>query len=162
MIISSETGPITYIFGMAISELVSSLPALIILGVLAAIFIHTTALGWLMIIGSSLAIFFFSVSLGFLLANMSSDVMQSWASGSLLSMLLATIPPVYYPLSYLPYPYVYLAYLSPTTYVAQIAQYGAGLISLSANTLYIDWIAIIAISLVVLLIAIKKNRWREV
>jgi ABC-2 type transport system permease protein len=161
MVISSETGPGIYILGMALSNLVYALPALAVLSALALIFIHTTLAGWLMIICAVSMMFLFSVSLGFLFANISSDVMQSWNFGALLSTLLSTLPPVYYPITYLPYPYRYLAYLSPTTYAAQIAQVGAGFLSVSLGNMYFDWAVMLVLSAIVLFVALKKNRWRE-
>ena len=121
MVISSETGPGIYLLGMALSELVYALPALCVLAILAVIFIHTSIAGWLAIVGGAAMIFLFSVSVGFLCSNLSSDIVQSYAFGALLSTLLSTIPPVYYPITFLPLPYRYLVPL-PTTYAAQIAQ----------------------------------------
>jgi ABC-2 type transport system permease protein len=138
MIISSETSPGIYLFGMALSEIVYALPALIVLSIMAIIFIHTTIVGWLMITGAAAMIFLFAVSVGFLLSNLSSDIIQRFAFGSLLSTLLSTIPPVYYPITYPPLPYRYLAYISPTTYAAQIAQSGANVLSVSPLVLGID------------------------
>ena len=159
MVISSETGPFVYLIGMSLSELVYSIPALIVLIVLALVFIHTTVLGWLMIIGAAFMIFLFSISVGFLLSNISSDIVQSYAFAALLGTLLSTLPPVYYPITYLPLPYRYLAYLSPTTYVAQIAQDAAGFLPIPALNLYLDWAVMIALSAIILFVAIKKNRW---
>lgn len=45
MVVSSPTSWITYVSGMAISELVYSLPALIVLGVLSVYFVHLSAVG---------------------------------------------------------------------------------------------------------------------
>jgi len=161
MVISSETGPGIYLLGMALSELVYALPALCVLAILAAIFIHTSLAGWLAIIGGAAMIFLFSVSVGFLCSNLSSDIVQSYSFGALLSTLLSTIPPVYYPITFLPLPYRYLAYLSPTTYAAQIAQSGAGVLSISALNVCADWAVMLAVSAVILFIALRKNRWRD-
>ncbi len=162
MVISSETGPGVYLLGMALSELVYALPALVVLSVLAVIFIHTGPAGWIAIVGAAAMMFLFSVSVGFLFANLSSDIVQSYAFGALLSTLLSTIPPVYYPITYLPLPYRYLAYLSPTTYAAQIAQSGAGVLAISTMNVEIDWSVMIVLSAIILYIALKKNRWRDV
>jgi ABC-2 type transport system permease protein len=162
MVISTETGPGVYLLGMALSELVYALPALVVLSVLAVIFIHTSIAGWIAIVGAAVMMFLFSVSVGFLFANLSSDIVQSYAFGALLTTLLSTIPPVYYPITYLPLPYRYLAYLSPTTYAAQIAQSGAGVLAISAMNVEIDWAVMLVLSAIILFIALKKNRWRDV
>jgi ABC-2 type transport system permease protein len=162
MIISSETGPMVYLIGMGISEVVYSIPALLVLSVLAVAYIHASPLGWLMIVSAALIILFFSISVGFLLSNVSSDVVQSYAFAALLSTMLSTLAPVYYPISYIPEPYRYAAYLSPTTYVAQIAQTGAGAITVSTPNLVLDLVVVLALSSIAFVIALKRNRWRSV
>lgn len=121
MVVSSPTGSGIYVFGMAISEIVYSIPTLIVLLIFNAFFVKTSFFGATITFLDMATIFTFSISLGFLLSTFSSDIVQSWAFSGILSPILTTIPPVYYPISYIPLPYRYLAYISPTTYAAQIA-----------------------------------------
>jgi ABC-2 type transport system permease protein len=86
---------------------------------------------------------------------------QSWAFSGIVSTILSALPPVYYPISYIPMPYQYLAYLSPATYAAEIVQNITGLTSFSTFTILIDWMVIIAVMLVTTFLAIKKSKWRE-
>jgi ABC-2 type transport system permease protein len=79
-----------------------------------------------------------------------------------LSTLFSTIPPVYYPIAYIPLPFRYLAYLSPTTYAAELAQNAGGYVVLSSTTIATDWIVLILVSAALFLIASTKARWREV
>src|SRR5271157_1215586 len=51
MVVSSPTNWETYMFGMAISEIVYSFPALIVLSVLAHYFTHLNAIGTLALVG---------------------------------------------------------------------------------------------------------------
>lgn len=161
MVVSSPTTALIYITGMAISELVYSLPALVILAILAVLFIHTTLLGAIEIFVVMALMFAFSIALGFMLSTFSSDVVQSWAFSGIISTFLSTIPPVYYPITYIPLPYRYIAYLSPTTYAAQIAQSAADFVQISQTNLLIDWIVLIVVSILLFIIAAKKTRWRE-
>lgn len=161
MVVSSPTTAFVYILGMAISELVYSLPSLVTLIVLAALFIHTSLMGAIEIFLAMSLMFAFSIALGFMLSTFSSDVIQSWAFSGIVSTFLATIPPVYYPITYIPLPYRYIAYLSPTTYAAQIAQNAAGYVAVPGAILAIDWIVLIAVSIAIFIIAAKKTRWRE-
>ncbi|MCL5427883.1 MAG: ABC transporter permease, partial [Candidatus Marsarchaeota archaeon] len=103
----------------------------------------------------------FSIVLGFILSTFTSDVMQSWGFSGIISVLLSTIPPVYYPITYIPQPFQYIAYLSPTTYGAEIVQNATGFLSISALNLGIDWAVIIAVAVSLVLIAKRKARWRE-
>ena len=161
MVVSSPTKPWIYLLGMSISEIVYALPALLVLAVLAAIFIHTSLLGYLSIIGVLLVMFTFACSLGFLLSTLSSDIVQSWAFSGIVSTILSALPPVYYPITYIPKPFQYLAYLSPATYAAEIVQNVTGLTRFSSNTIMLDWAVIMAVMLITTLIAIKKSKWRE-
>jgi len=162
MVVSSPTPWQIYLLGTAASELVYSIPALAVLGVLAAIYVHFTAFGVIEFIAILLMMFVASIALGYTFATFSSDIVQSFAFSRLLSTLFSTIPPVYYPITYIPLPFRYLAYLSPTTYAAELAQNVGGSLPLSTGTIETDWIILILVSVGLFLIASRKARWREV
>jgi ABC-2 type transport system permease protein len=162
MVVSSPTPWQTYMFGMAISEIVYSFPALIVLGVLAHYFINLSVTGALALIGVLLLMFLTSVAIGFTLSTFSTDIVQSFAFSRLISTLFSTIPPVYYPITYIPLPYRYVAYLSPTTYAAELAQGAAGYLTLSSTTMTLDWIILITLTVALFLVARSKARWREI
>ena len=106
--------------------------------------------------------FLTSVAIGFTLSTFSTDIVQSFAFSRLISTLFSTIPPVYYPITYIPLPYRYLAYLSPTTYAAELAQSVAGYLTVPLTTTALDWIILIAVTLALFLVARSKARWREI
>jgi ABC-2 type transport system permease protein len=149
-------------FGMAISEIVYSFPALIVLGVLAHYFINLNATGALALTGVLLLMFLTSVAIGFTLSTFSTDIVQSFAFSRLISTLFSTIPPVYYPITYIPLPYRYVAYLSPTTYAAELAQAAAGYLTISSTTTTLDWIILIVLTVALFVVARSKARWREI
>ncbi len=162
MVVSSPTAWQTYMFGMAISEIVYSFPALIVLGVLAHYFMDLSAIGAMAFAGVLLLMFLTSVAIGFTLSTFSTDIVQSFAFSRLVSTLFSTIPPVYYPITYIPLPYRYFAYLSPTTYAAELAQGAAGYLAVSSTTAALDWMILIAVTAALFLVARSKARWREV
>ncbi|MEM3225351.1 MAG: ABC transporter permease [Thermoplasmatales archaeon] len=162
MVVSSPTGPGIYVFGMAISEIVYSIPTLVFLIILNLLFVKTTLLGAVIIFLDMVTIFTFSVSLGFFLSTFTSDIIQSWGFSGILSPLLNTIPPVYYPISYIPYPFRYLAYLSPTTYASEIAQSQTGFFSSTPETFALSWVVLLTITAILIYLAVKRSRWREV
>jgi ABC-2 type transport system permease protein len=162
MVVSSPTAPAAYVGGMALAEIIYSLPALVVLTILAAIYIHPGAIQTLELLGVFFLMFLASVTLGFTLSTFSSDIVQSFAFSRLISTLFSTLPPVYYPITYIPLPYRYIAYLSPTTYAAEIAQSAAGLVPLSTIETAVAWIVMLAVAAVLSFIAVKKARWREV
>ncbi len=161
MIVSSPTSAFIYIFGMAASELLYFLPNFILLSILLILFVPLTSLAAFTVVTVMVIMFIFSISLSFLLSTISVDVIQSWAFTGLVSTLLSTIPPVYYPITYIPLPWQYIAYISPTTYAAQIAQAAAGFITITPLNFALDWIVLVGASIAMVLIAIKKVRWRE-
>ena len=162
MVVSSPTTPGVYVLGMAISEIVYSIPALITLVVLLGVFVHPTILQALDLLGVMALMFSASVTIGFTLSTFSSDVVQSFAFSGLISTLFSTLPPVYYPITYIPLPFRYLAYLSPTTYAAEIAQSTTGLLQIPATLFALDWLVLIGITVILVWISVKKSRWREV
>jgi len=162
MVVSSPTSPGAYVTGMALAEIIYSIPALAVLTVLAGIYIHPDVVQTLELLGVFLLMFVASVALGFTLSTFSSDIVQSFAFSRLISTLFSTLPPVYYPITYIPLPFRYAAYLSPTTYAAEIAQNATGLISLSESELLVGWVLLLGVSATLFLVAIKKARWREV
>jgi ABC-2 type transport system permease protein len=161
MVVSSPTSSFLYVVGMGISEIIYVSPVLLILAILSAVYIHPTLAQTAVIAAVIGIMFIFSITIGFLLSTFTSDVVQSWGFAGIVSTLLSTIPPVYYPISYIPQPLQYIAYISPTTYAAEIIQNAIGFISLTEANLIIDWVVIVLVCVVMLAVAYKKARWRE-
>ena len=162
MIVSSPTSSRLYMGGMALAEIVYSLPGIVILIVLAAVYLHPSLLQTVILLVVLLLMFAISVAIGFMLSTFSSDVVQSYAFSRLLSLLFATLPPVYYPITYVPSPFNYLAYLSPTTYAAEIMHSATGFLNLSTDMLIVDWVVLGGVCAVILFVAVRKTRWRNV
>jgi ABC-2 type transport system permease protein len=162
MVVSSPASPGAYVFGMAMSEIVYSIPALVTVAVLLSVFVHPTAVQALVLLGVILMMFTTSVTLGFTLSTFSSDIVQSYAFSGLVSAIFTTLSPVYYPITYIPLPFRYLAYLSPTTYAAEIAQSSIGTLQLSSYSIAEAWGVLAGVTVVFALIAVTKARWREV
>ncbi|HUH82280.1 MAG TPA: ABC transporter permease [Nitrososphaerales archaeon] len=162
MVVASPASATAYVLGMALSEIVYSIPALATLSVLMAVFVHPSAGQALELFAVIVMMFITSVTMGFTLSTFSSDVVQSFAFSGLISILFTTLPPVYYPITYIPLPFRYLAYLSPTTYAAEIAQSTSGLLTLSTLSFVLAWAVLAAVTLVFAALAVTKARWREV
>ncbi|MDW5561955.1 MAG: ABC transporter permease [Methanomassiliicoccus sp.] len=161
MVVASPTGAGSYVAGMALSELIYSSPALVILIALFALFVPVTAIQALAIAVVMLLMFLTSVSLGFALATVSSDIVQSFGFSRLITTLFSTLAPVYYPLNLIPQPFQWLAYLSPTTYTARLVQALAGFVVVPLGTMVLDAAVVLSLTLVFLYIGIRKSRWRE-
>jgi ABC-2 type transport system permease protein len=161
MLVSSPASPVIYVVGMAASEVIYNLPALAILAALGAIYIHPSALQALELTAALLLMFLTSITIGFMFATLSSDIVQSFAWSRLLTTVFTAITPVYYPITYIPLPFRYLAYLSPTTYAAQIMQSVAGFLSVSEGVLLTDWAILGGLTAVLLVVVSRNARWKE-
>jgi ABC-2 type transport system permease protein len=161
MVVSSPTSPAAYVTGMALAEIIYSVPALAVLMVLAAVYLHPGMVQALELLGVFLLMFLISIAIGYTLSTFSSDIVQSFAFSRLISTLFSTLPPVYYPITLIPLPYRYVAYLSPTTYAAEISQNATGFLSLSTPEVALAWGVLCATTGLLALVAVKKARWRE-
>jgi len=161
MLVSSPASPAVYVIGMAASEIIYNLPALGILVVLGGIYIHPGAVQALELTAALALMFLTSITIGFMFATLSSDIVQSFAWSRLLTTIFTAITPVYYPITYIPYPFRYLAYLSPTTYVAEIMQSVAGSLKLSEGAVITDWAIIAGLAAVLLVVVSRNARWKE-
>ncbi|MCW3996264.1 MAG: ABC transporter permease [Candidatus Bathyarchaeota archaeon] len=162
MIVSSPTSSKLYMGGMALAEIVYSIPGLAILIILAGIYLQPSPIQILILTTVLFVMFVVSVAIGFMLSTFSSDVVQSYAFSRLLSLLFAALPPVYYPISYVPAPFNYLAYLSPTTYAAEIMHSATGYLDIPLSRIIVDWAVLLGVGAIILLVAIKKSRWKDV
>jgi len=162
MVVSSPASSRIYMGGMAIAEIVYSIPSIAILSVLAAIYVHPSLIQTAIVVIVLLIMFAMSAALGFMLSTISSDVVQSYAFTRLLSLLFTTLPPVYYPITYIPKVFQYFAYLSPTTYAAEITHAATGYLVVPNSLLIADWVILVSVSAIILFIAVKKTRWKEV
>ena len=161
MLVSSPASPAAYVLGMAASEIIYTIPALALLVVLGAAYIHPGALEVVELAAALLLMFFTSITLGFMFATISSDIVQSFAWSRLLTTIFTAVTPVYYPITFIPLPFRYLAYLSPTTYVAEIMQNAAGYLSLSEGTVLTDWAVVIGLTVILLVVVSRNARWKE-
>jgi len=161
MLVSSPASPAVYVIGMAASEIIYNLPALAILVVLGGVYIHPGAVQALELTAALVLMFLTSITIGFMFATLSSDIVQSFAWSRLLTTIFTAITPVYYPITYIPFPFRYLAYLSPTTYVAEIMQSVAGSLKLSEGVVITDWAIIGGLAAVLLIVVSRNARWKE-
>ena len=138
------------------------LPSIAILIALTGIYLHPSLIQIAILSVVLLLMFAISVALGFMLSTFSGDVVQSYAFSRLLSLFFTTLPPVYYPITYIPSPFNYFAYLSPTTYAAEIMHSATGYLSISFNMVVFDWAILVGVCAIILFIAVKKTRWKDV
>lgn len=161
MAVASPVSPISYMLGIALSELAYSSPAIILLLVLMGIRNLLTLSGGLTMFASLLLSWLFAVSLGFYLSTRITDLRHIWALSSLLSVLISMLPPVYYSIELLPRWAQMISYIVPTTHAALLAKEAAGLVTLSTLHRVFSFSILLAWTSSLTIVAAKKSTWRE-
>lgn len=161
VMIASPVEEWVYVGGLALSELVYSLPGI-------ALFVLLWILGgWaslsaaLTLAGVLILVWAFASALGFTLATYFQDVRETFVFSPLISLGLSVVPPVYYPIAYLPEWIRPYAYLSPTTYAADLIHGAVGLGGPTFTGAIVDWSVLLAFTVALFLLAAFKARWRE-
>jgi len=161
VVVASPVEAPIYVAGMALSELVYSLPALAVFVVLFVAWGFATVTSLVVVAGVMVLVWAFACALAFTLATYFKDVRETFIFSPLLSLLFTVLPPVYYPISALPGWAQVAARVSPTTYAAGLVQGAVGLQPLSLSAAALDWAVLGAFTVVLFLVAAVKARWRE-
>ncbi len=161
VVVASPVEAPVYVAGMALSELVYSLPALAVFVLIFFLEGWATPLSVAIVTGVLLLIWGFACALAFTLATYFQDVRETFLFSPLISLGLTVIPPVYYPLGYLPGWAQTAALFSPTTYAAELVQGAVGLVPVPFDVAVRDWSVLVACTIALLLIAAVKARWQE-
>jgi len=161
VVVASPVEAPTYVAGMALSELLYSVPGLAFFVALWAVYGGVSMWGAITVVGVLLMVWAFASALGFTLATYFRDVRETFAISPLISVILTVIAPVYYPVSALPVSVRPFAYISPTTYAADLMRSGFGLESLPVEARLVDWTVLAVFSVALVLISAWKARWRD-
>ncbi len=163
MVVASPMRAWTYVLGMALSELAFSTP-----GIAAFLFVgYTTQVpGFFsvpIIVGTLLLVWALGCSLGFFLATYLRDIRETFAISPLLSLVLSVLPPVYYPLTLIPEPYRFLAFLAPTADASILIQGAFGIAPPGTDVWTYAAAAgiLVGFTVVFMLLAMFKAQWRE-
>jgi ABC-2 type transport system permease protein len=158
--VASPVSPLTYMTGLALSELLFGLPALIVLTALATSF--GTSLINLPLLFSNIVLIWGAMSaMGFFLSSHMLHMRNATQVISFVNVILAVIPPVYYSIERLPLALHYLAYLLPTTHASIILQYTMGLPTPKEWSVGLGITVQLAYLVGLVLLAKTKAIWRE-
>ncbi len=161
MFVSSPISPITYVAGMSIAQLCNGIAGIILFSALLSVFVHLTPIGGIEVAAAAVITWASISALGFMISTFARDIRDLWVYGPLLNVVLAFLPPVFYPISYIPSALRFVAYLAPTTYPAQIIQTAVGVAGTRQNVISLDLLGGVLYTLVLIVLAAKLGRWRQ-
>ena len=161
IVVASPVEAPVYVAGLALSELVYSLPALAVFVFLFVYYGFASVTSSVVLLFALLLVWSFATAFAFTLSTYFQDVRETWMFSPIFSLVLTVLPPVYYPISYLPAWAQVAARLSPTTYAAELVQGAVGLQPLSFSSGVVDWIVLVAFTAALFLLAAFKARWKD-
>lgn len=159
MLVAAPVSPVAYALGLALSSFIFAAPAVAFFtGFLALLGVLTpAALGISAVV---LALLWISTAgLGFVASTFINQMRYAWAVPGIMSAVLSSLAPVYWPASILPVEY--LGSLLPTGAAGILCQSALGLAEYPPSLLASAWISLFAYSIVSLLLTAKVARWRE-
>ncbi|MDA4121989.1 MAG: ABC transporter permease [Thaumarchaeota archaeon] len=161
MFVSSPLSAVTYVVGLSAAQLCNGIAGIVLFSALLGLYTNISALGGLEIALAAVITWVSISALGFMISTFARDVRDLWVYSPLINVALSFVSPVFYPISLIPAQVRFVAYLSPTTYPAQIIQQATGLVSASSTVLAFDFAGGIAYTLILVLLAAKLSKWRQ-
>ncbi len=161
--VASRVSPISYAFGLSVSTLLVSLPAIVI--AMTILFLDSPAglLGMLAVTLVAVVTWIAMLLMGFVLGASTKNTRRANSLPQLLGLLLGFLPPVYYPLDKIPGYLQPLAELVPTVQAAQLSKDYAGLLTtpLSGAELVFGWAYLIGFAVVLAVLAARLSHWTD-
>src|SRR2546426_5445258 len=100
--VASPHDKVRYLFGVAFSNIIPALPALVALGIILAMVTSVSLIAWLVIVACILTIWVLYSAIGIAVSSRLRSQREVWPVGNLIFTLLGILSPLYYPLSRLP------------------------------------------------------------
>lgn len=158
--VASPVSPITYMMGLALSELLFGLPALFALATLV-ILNGGSLLSLPLLVGTILLIWGSMSAMGFFLSSHMLHMRNATQVISFVNVILTILPPVFYPITFMPEILRPLAYAVPTTHASLMLQYIMGESTPQEWSLGFGFAVQIAYLIGFVLLAKTKAIWRE-
>jgi ABC-2 type transport system permease protein len=157
--VASPVSPLTYMVGLALSELLFGLPALIVLATLVVYF--GSILSIPLLVATILLIWGAMSAMGFFLSSHMLHMRNATQVISFVNVILAVLPPVFYSLDMMPDVLRPLAYAVPTTHASLMLQDIMGIPTPADWSLEFGFAIQIAYLLAFITLAKTKALWRE-
>jgi ABC-2 type transport system permease protein len=157
--VASPVSPLTYMVGLALSELLFGLPALIVLATLVVYFGSVFSVP--LLVATVLLIWGAMSAMGFFLSSHMLHMRNATQIISFVNVILAVIPPVYYSMDIMPEILRPLAYAVPTTHASLMLQDIMGIPTPADWSVQFGFAVQIAYLLAFVTLAKTKALWRE-
>jgi ABC-2 type transport system permease protein len=157
--VASPVSPLTYMVGLALSELLFGLPALIVLATLVVYFGSVFSIP--LLVATILLIWGAMSAMGFFLSSHMLHMRNATQVISFVNVILAVLPPVFYSMDVMPEVLRPLAYAVPTTHASLMLQYIMGLPIAADWSLEFCFAIQTAYLLAFITLAKTKALWRE-
>ena len=159
--VASPLGPFEYAFGMGLSRLLWVAPGLILVtGVIifmGGFGLHSAPA----VMGVILVIFITGILIGFTVATMIKELQLIGPIANMMGLLMTTLAPVYYPLSYVPEGWQWLPMIVPTTHAAELVRHAGGMVEVTAGRLWLHWGVILVWGVIAVVLVTRKAEWRQ-
>jgi ABC-2 type transport system permease protein len=158
MFVASPVSPIAYVAGIALGDMTTGFPGVVLFAALLfyyngpTLYLGLVTLYALGLTWASIA------ALGFLISTFARDPRDLWVYSPVITVLLAFLAPVYYPINILPEIIRPLAYAAPSTYAAEMIRDAIGL---SNSNIVLFAVGLLAYSTIMIWLAGKRMRWRD-
>ncbi len=164
LFIVSPLGKVGYLFGIAIANMISALPAYVVLGLLLASVVHVPWFAWLALVGSIGLLWILFSAIGIAISSRLRSQREIWPVGNLLFTSLGMLSPLYLPIWLLPRVWQAVAYFLPGTYAAVIVQSSVGLLPKGVSVGFgsvLDVVLLAGAAVLGTAIALSLYRWGE-
>jgi ABC-2 type transport system permease protein len=159
--VASPVSPLTYMMGLALSELLFGLPALIALASLVMLFGGSVS-SIPLLVATILLIWGSMSAMGFFLSSHMLHMRNATQVISFVNVILTILPPVFYPITFMPMELWPLAYAMPTTHASLMLQYIMGMDTLPEGwSLGFGFAVQVAYLIGFVALAKTKAIWRE-
>ena len=165
LFVASPLGRIRYLFGIAFSNLIAMIPALVILGALLAyeagqVGLTFSVLTLVVLVLTLATLWILFSAIGIAISSRVKTQRAIYPVGNLTFTILGMLAPLYYPLSYLPPFWQTLAHFVPTTYAALLVQGAIGVTPATPEEMAVYAGLLVLSTAIGLVIALRLYRWR--
>jgi len=130
---ASPLSPEAYFVGIAGGMLVAYLPPSLFVLVILELLHPLTLVAWLVLASCLVAVWAVSSTIGYVVSTLFKDMKTIWPYSALLTNLFGIVPPVFYPIRFVPVEWRSVVLLLPTSGAAVLVNSAAGLDVISGD-----------------------------